>query len=63
MNVIVVCPRCGYEKLVHAHSLKWIRCPGCHRGINIAQNIIVATEKDVIPSSLRSQLGLRGGRK
>ena len=33
MNIFVMCTKCGKEVLVHAHSLKWIRCPQCHRAI------------------------------
>lgn len=60
MNVIVVCPRCGYETLVHAHSLTWIRCPGCHKGITIARNVKDTTVKDRIQSSPRVPLKGRG---
>jgi len=48
MNVIVVCPRCGMDMIVHAHSLTWIRCRRCHRGVAIAGNIRDATPKDKI---------------
>lgn len=63
MNVIVVCPRCFEEMIVHAHSLKWIRCRRCLRGFKIAGNVKDSTVKDRIQSSPRVPLKGRGSRK
>jgi ribosomal protein S27E len=41
-NVKVKCPKCGAEIIVHAHRLKWIRCPVCHYGVEIKDNLIEA---------------------
>ncbi|MBA7599874.1 hypothetical protein ES703_06919 [subsurface metagenome] len=63
MNVIVTCPRCGEDMLVHAKSLEWIRCKRCHKGVNVAENVQGAVSKHSIHSTPRVPLKGRGERK
>jgi len=63
LNVIITCPRCGEEMLVHAKSLEWIRCKRCHKGVNVAENAQGAISKHSIHSTPRFPLKARGGKK
>jgi len=35
VNIFVMCMNCGEEVKVAVESLRWIRCPRCHRAINL----------------------------
>jgi len=47
MNIVVRCPKCGNEMIVHAKRLKWIRCSRCGKGVQIKDRNIVDKAKAI----------------